>query len=82
MGVVEEAKVHTMLEDKALVSRVVQAMGEDPTVLSKLGKDVSDELEDLLQDDPTFREKVVEAATTNSQFKTQVVRNVVQETSH
>ena len=49
--------------------------------MSELAEDVADELEDLLEDDPSFRQKIVEAATTNSQFKTQVIRKLVEEIS-
>ena len=79
MGFVQETDVRKMLEDKTLVNNIVKAMVQDPTVLSGLAEDVADELEELLEGDPSFRQKIVAAATTDPKFKSQVIRNVVKE---
>lgn len=81
MGFIEEADVRQMLKEDGLVDEIVSALVQDPKVLAELAEDVADELEDLLEDDPTFRKKIIEAATTNPAFKQNVIDALVAEIS-
>jgi len=81
MGFIEEADVRRMLKDDGLVDEIISSLVSDPRVLSELAEDVADELEDLLEDDPTFRRKIVEAAISNPEFKKNVLDSLVAEMS-
>ncbi len=79
MGFVEETDVRTLLQNKTLVNKIIQAVAKDPEAMSELTEDVAGELGDLLQKDPGFRKKIVETATSNPKFKTQVIKTLVEE---
>jgi len=81
MGFLEDTDVQTMLKDKTLVNKVIQAAAKAPEAMSELAEDVADEIEDLLEDDPGYRRKFLKAAKSNPQFKTQVIRKLVEEIS-
>ena len=81
MGFVEETDVRTLLQDKTLVNKIIQAVAKAPEVMSELAEDVADELGEQLQKDVGFRKKIVEAATSTPEFKTQVIRKLVEEIS-
>ncbi len=81
MGFIEESDVRQMLKEDGLVDEIVSSLVEDPKVLAELADDVADELEDLLEDDPTFRKKIIEAATANPVFKQNVIDALVAEIS-
>jgi len=75
MGFVQETDVRTLLQDKTLVNKIIQAVAKTPEVMSELAEDVADELEK----DVGFRKKIIEAATSTPKFKTQVIKTLVEE---
>ncbi len=79
MGFVQETDVRSMLKDQSLIDEIIQAAVEDAEAMSELAEDVADELEDVLENDPSFRRKIVEAAISNAQFRTQVITKLVEE---
>ncbi len=79
MGFLEDTDVQTMLKDKTLVNKIIQAVAKAPETVSELAEDVADEIEDLLEGDPSYRRKFLKAAKSNPQFKTQVIRTLVEE---
>ncbi len=79
MGFLEDTDVQTILKDKTLVNELIEAVVEDPETVSALAEDVASELGDLLEDDPSFRKKIVEAATSKPEFKTQVIKTLVKD---
>ncbi len=81
MGFVQETNVRTLLQKKTLVNKIIQAVAKAPEVMSELAEDVADEIEDLLEGDPGYRRKFLKAAKSNPQFKTQVIRKLVEEIS-
>lgn len=81
MGFVEETDVRTLIQNKTLVNKIIQAVAKAPEVMAELAEDVADELEDVLEDDPSYRRKFLKAAKSNRQFKTQVIRKLVEEIS-
>ncbi len=44
MGFVEETDVRTLLQDKTLVNKIIQAVAKDPEAMSELTEDVAGEL--------------------------------------
>lgn len=81
MGMVAEADVRTLLQDQEFIDDVVAKVIADPKVLDELAEDIADELEDILEDDPTFKQKVIEAAMASPEFKQRVVTELIREMS-
>ena len=81
MGMVAEADVRTLLQDQSFIDDIVTKVIADPKVLDELAEDIADELEDILEDDPTFKQKVIEAAMTSPEFKQRVVTELIREMS-
>ncbi len=81
MGMVAEADVRTLLQDQEFIDDVVSKVIADPKVLDELAEDIADELEDILEDDPTFKQKVIEAAMASPEFKQRVVTELIREMS-
>ena len=79
MGFVEESDVRQLLTDETLVDDIIAALVNDPNVLQELAEDVADELEDLLEEDPTFRKKIVDEAISNPEFKKSVIQQLITE---
>lgn len=79
MGFVEESDVRQLLTDETLVDDIIAALVNDPNVLQELAEDVADELEDLLEEDPTFRKKIVDEAISNPEFKKSVIQQLISE---
>ncbi len=81
MGFVQETDVRTLLQNKTLVNKIIQTVAKTPETVSELAGDVADEIEDLLEGDPSYRRKFLKAAKSTPQFKTQVIRKLVEEIS-
>lgn len=77
MSWIQEADARQMLDNNGIVDEIVAALVSEETVFQELADDVAEELEDILEDDPTFRNKIVEAATSNPEFKESVITHVV-----
>jgi len=77
MGYVEKADVHKLLGDPGLMDEVVNAVVSDPAAMTDLADDIADELSDLLEDDPTFKQKIVQAALATQAFKQRIVTQLI-----
>ncbi|MBS1259516.1 MAG: hypothetical protein MAG551_02588 [Candidatus Scalindua arabica] len=77
MGWINKEQARQMLEDESLVDEIVAAVVSDKKVLQELAEDVADELEDILEDDPTFRGKVIEVASADPAFKKSVTEELI-----
>ena len=77
MGFVQETDVRTLLQNKTLMDKIIQAVAKAPEVMSELAEDVAE----LLEDDPSYRRNFLKAAKSNPQFKTRVIRKLVEEIS-
>lgn len=79
MGFFEENDVREILSDEALIDDIIGALVNDPEVLKGLAEDVAEELEDLLEADPNFRKKILAKATSNPEFKNNIIKELVAE---
>jgi len=79
MGFIEEDDVKTLVQDEKMVAEIVKALVEDPLVLRELANDVASELEDLIEDDMTFKKKLIAAAVATPEFKKRVIRSLIEE---
>jgi len=81
MGLTDKLQVRKLLEDDGLMSEIAKAVTEDPEAMDSLADDIASELSNELEDDPGLTSKIVEAAMTNPQFKSRIVRKLVDELS-
>lgn len=79
MGILDDADVRKLLQDQELMDDIIAKVVADPRVLDELANDIADELEDILEDDPTFQQKVLEAAMKSPEFKERVVTELIRE---
>ncbi len=79
MGMVESNDVKPLLEDKGFLDEVLEAALSDPDVLSEITEDIAEELGGALEDDPTFRKRLVMAALQKDNVKKLLVRQLLQE---
>lgn len=76
---ISSADVLTLLKDDKLVDEVVKKVVDDPEVLDDLAEDVADKISDYLEDDPAIRQKIINAAIGNADFKKRIVKELVDE---
>ena len=77
MGYVEKADVRQLLNNPELMDEVVNAVVNDPAAMTDLADDIADELSDLFEDDPTFKQKIVQAALATPAFKQRLVTQLL-----
>lgn len=68
-----------LLQDENFVKEVISKVVENPEVLDELAEDVADELAEIIEDDPTIRKKIIDAAITNPDFKKRIVKELIDE---
>ena len=81
MGLIQESDVGKIIQDPALLDDVVKALVEDSDTMNTLADDIADKLQDALEEDPTMRRRVVEAAIANPVFKQKIITKLVDELS-
>ena len=79
MGLIEKDDLRALLKDQDLIDEIVAKVIEDPEVLDSLAEDIADDLEDLLEDDPGFKRKVLETAMASPEFKRRIVSELIKE---
>ena len=78
---VDKNEVRKILEDPALVEEIAKGVMEDPATLDNLAEEIADKLSDVLEDDPDFRAKIIQAAMGNKTFNGRLVRKLAEEPS-
>lgn len=76
---ISRADIMKVLDDESLVDEVVKKVVDDPDVLADLAEDMADEIADYLEDDPAIRQKLMDAAIKNPDFKKRVIKELVDE---
>ena len=77
MGLIEENDVKKLLDDKQLVTEIANAVVEDPGGNESLADDIAEALSDELEDAPTLRAAIIDAAMSNEEFKKKIVVKLV-----
>ncbi len=73
---IEKTDIMKLMQDSKLMDEIVKKVVEDPKVLDGLADDIADELSDYLEDDPTIRQKIIDAAMQSEDFKKRIVAAV------
>jgi len=76
---INKADVLNLLQDEKLIDDVVKRVVDDPKVLDDLAEEIADEMSDYLEDDPVIKQKIINAALGNADFKKRVVKELVDE---
>ena len=76
---VSRADARKLLEDKKLMDEVVREALANPEVLEELAESVADEISEVIEDDPTFTQKMIEAVKGDSVFKKHLVKALIDE---
>lgn len=79
MADINKSDINQFLNDPELVDGVVNAVVSDQSVMADLAGDIADELSDVIEDDPTFKQKIIQAALAKPEFKQQIVRALINE---
>lgn len=77
MGILEESDIRRLVAEPQFAEQLTKALLEDPAALEELAEDIADDLGDVLEDDPTFRTKIMDAAMASEQFRSRLVRKLV-----
>ncbi len=76
---INKADVLNLLQDEKFIDDVVKRVVDDPEVLDDLAEEIADEMSDYLEDDPVIKQKIINAALGNADFKKRLVRELVDE---
>jgi len=68
-----------IVEDKGFMDDVMKEALADPEVLAELAESVADEISEVIEDDPTFTHKMIEAVKRDSGFRKHLVKALVDE---
>ncbi len=79
MGIADKVEVRKLLQDPTLVDEITKAVLENPAAVDDLADDIADELSDVLEDDPDFKSKIIQAAMANKTFKSRLVEKLAEE---
>ena len=81
MGFIKESDIERLMENEELISDVAKGLVEDPDTMDALVTDIADKLEDEMDNSPALRQKIVDAAVANEQFRKKVVAKLAAELS-
>ena len=79
MGFIQDADIEKLMQNDELINEVAKGLVENPDTLDSLVGDVAEKLEDELDTNSVLRQKVVEAAVSNEQFRKKVVAKLADE---
>jgi hypothetical protein len=76
---VSRADARKLLEDKKFMDEVVRGALADPEVLEDLAESVADEISEVIEEDPTFSQKIIEAVKGDPGFRKHLVKALIDE---
>ena len=81
MGFIKEADIEKLMENDELITDVAKGLVEDPDTMDTLLSDIADKLEDEMDNNPALRQKIIDAAVANDEFRKKVVAKLAEELS-
>ena len=79
MGFIKDADIEKLMQNDELINEVAKGLVENPDTLDSLVDDIAEKLEDELDTNSVLRQKVVDAAVSNEQFRKKVVAKLADE---
>ena len=82
MGIeVSREDARKVLDDKKFMDEVVREALADPEVLEGLAESVADEISEVIEEDPRYTQKIIEAVRQDAGFKKHLVKALIDELS-
>ena len=78
---IKKEDVQQFLQNSKLVDDVVARSLTDPKVTDDLVDEIADKLSDQIEDDPTYTQKLIQAAAKDPNFKKRVYQRLVEKLS-
>lgn len=72
-------EITTLLQDEEFTNAVIQQAVASPEVVENLAAEIADELSDIVEDDPQFRNRMVTEALKSDDFRQQVMEKLIEE---
>jgi hypothetical protein len=79
LGFIKDADIERLMQDEELITDVAKGLVEDPETMDSLVSDIASKLEDELDNNSVLRQKIVDAAVGNEQFRKKVVAKLADE---
>ena len=79
MGFIKDADIEKLMQNDELINEVAKGLVENPDTLDSLVDDIAEKLEDELDTNSVLRQKVVDAAVSNEEFRKKVVAKLADE---
>lgn len=79
MGFIKDTDIDRLMENEGLISDVAKGLVEDPDTMDALVNDIADKLEDEMDNNTALRQKIVDAAVANEEFRKKVVAKLADE---
>jgi hypothetical protein len=79
LGFIKDADIEKLMQNDELINEVAKGLVENPDTLDSLVDDIAEKLEDELDTNSVLRQKVVDAAVSNEQFRKKVVAKLADE---
>ncbi len=67
------------MQDETFLDEVISHIVDDPEVMDELASDMAGEIASLLEDDPSFKKKLLVAAMGSVEFKKRITKSLVEE---
>ena len=81
MGFIKDADIEKLMQNDELINDVAKGLVEDPDTMDSLVSDIADKLEDEMDNNPALRQKIIDAAVANDEFRKKVVAKLADELS-
>lgn len=79
MGYVNETDARRLLKDGKLLNEIIDKVVDDPEVLNNLAENVAGEISGILEDDPEFKQRILNSALSSPDFKKRIIKELVDE---
>ena len=79
MGFIKDADIEKLMQNEELITDVAKGLVEDPETMDALVSDIADKLEDEMDNSPALRQKIIDAAVANEEFRKKVVAKLADE---
>ena len=79
MGFIKDEDIERLMENDELINDVAKGLVEDPDTMDALVSDIAEKLEDELDNSSVLRQKIIDAAVANEQFRKKVVAKLAAE---
>ncbi len=76
---INKLDVQKSVQHKKWMGGVIKRVARDPEAMDDLAKQVGDKLGDVLEEDPNFKKKIIDAALASPEFKKRIVVKLIKE---